>query len=177
MNIFTLSDDTKQAAIWHIDKHCVKMIAESCQILSTAHRYLDGHETIILNSNNRKIKHYKLNDDREFNLPKATHINHPCCIWTRETEGNYQWLYSLFCELCKEYTYRYGKIHAYETKCLSLLRNSPYNIKNGNRTNFVQAMPEKYKNTDAITAYRQYYINEKSAFASWKSREKPFWFI
>ena len=38
MNIFYLNKDPKIAAIEHNDKHCVKMILENAQMLSTAHR-------------------------------------------------------------------------------------------------------------------------------------------
>ena len=42
MNIFYLSHDHAQCAQWHVDKHVVKMILESCQLLSTARRLIDG---------------------------------------------------------------------------------------------------------------------------------------
>ena len=44
MNIFYLNKDPKIAAMEHNDKHCVKMILEYAQMLSTAHRELDGDE-------------------------------------------------------------------------------------------------------------------------------------
>ena len=42
MNIFYLDKDTIIAAEMMCDKHVVKMILESAQLLSTAHRVLDG---------------------------------------------------------------------------------------------------------------------------------------
>ena len=42
MNIFILDEDPVQAAQLQCDKHVVKMIVESAQMLSTAHRMLDG---------------------------------------------------------------------------------------------------------------------------------------
>ena len=42
MNIFVLDQDPTQAAQLQCDKHVVKMIVESAQMLSTAHRVLDG---------------------------------------------------------------------------------------------------------------------------------------
>ena len=42
MNIFYLDSDPIICAKMHNDKHCVKMILESAQMLSTAHRELDG---------------------------------------------------------------------------------------------------------------------------------------
>ena len=44
MNIFYLDRDPKIAAQMMCDKHVVKMILESAQILSTAHRVLDGDD-------------------------------------------------------------------------------------------------------------------------------------
>ena len=46
MNIFAVSNDPKQSAEWMVDKHVVKMILETAQLLSTAHRILDGTEYI-----------------------------------------------------------------------------------------------------------------------------------
>ena len=44
MNIFYLSTNTDECARYHCDKHVVKMILETAQMLSTAHRVLDGDE-------------------------------------------------------------------------------------------------------------------------------------
>ena len=44
MNIFYLHREPDIAAQMHVDKHCVKMILETCQLLSTAHRILDGEQ-------------------------------------------------------------------------------------------------------------------------------------
>ena len=44
MNIFYISDNPVEAAEWMVDRHVVKMILESAQLLSTAHRLLDGKE-------------------------------------------------------------------------------------------------------------------------------------
>ena len=42
MNIFILDNDPVIAAQMQCDKHVVKMIVESAQMLSTVHRMLDG---------------------------------------------------------------------------------------------------------------------------------------
>jgi hypothetical protein len=41
---------------------------------------------------------------------------------------------------------------------------------------FAQAMPDQYKNSDAVRAYRDYYIYEKSRFAKWKTGNVPSWY-
>ena len=47
MNIFVLDNDPVIAAQTQCDKHVVKMIVESAQMLSTAHRLLDGNVSIV----------------------------------------------------------------------------------------------------------------------------------
>ena len=64
MNIFVLDTNPKICAQYHVDKHVVKMILELAQILSTAHRVLDGIESISI-QNGRKLKSWELPDSRE----------------------------------------------------------------------------------------------------------------
>ena len=77
MNIFYLHEDPVQNAMWHIDKHIVKMPIEYGQLLSTAHRILDGWEYLDKTKNGRRIKRWRLFDEREDLLYKASHVNHP----------------------------------------------------------------------------------------------------
>ena len=103
-------------------------------------------------------------------------INHPCSIWVRESRKNYMWLWKHTYSLCKEYSARYGKIHSMEAMLMDELYNPPVNIPKGKQTPFAQAMPDQYKNANAITAYRQYYLAEKIRFAKWKTGNIPEWF-
>lgn len=178
MNIFALHRSPILAARMHCDKHCVKMIIEYAQLLSTSHRILDGTEYLEKTSNNRNIKRWKLDDSRENLLYKASHINHPSSIWTRNNSLNYEWLYSLFYSLCKEYTHRYKRVHLTELKLLNVLSKVPNKI---NRevmeiSDIPQAMPEHCKKDDYIEAYRNYYNLEKRSFCKWTNRETPEWF-
>ena len=158
MNIFYLNRKPDIAAQMMCDKHVVKMILESAQMLSTAHRVLDGDEYA----------------DR-VGLYKMTHKNHPSSIWARSTDGNYDWLWVHMDALMKEYTYRYGKHHATE-RMIHDLWKPPYNLPVGDFTDPPQCMPNYCKNDDAVSAYQNYYILEKSDFATWKRRDKPEWF-
>ena len=158
MNIFYLDRDPVIAAQMMCDKHVVKMILESAQMLSTTHRVLDGDE----HANN--VGMYKL-----------AHKNHPSTIWTRTANKNYEWLWQHMYGLMKEYTYRYGKHHATERLIHSLWK-LPKNIPFEDFTDPPQCMPEYCKNEDAVSAYHKYYIMEKSNFATWKRRDKPEWF-
>ena len=126
MNVFYLHHNPKTCAKYHNDKHCVKMILEYAQLMSTAHRIIDG-------------------DDANNLVYKATHKNHPSAIWARHSDLNYDWLYKLFEELSSEYTYRYGKQHLSYTKLKDILRYPPDNITIGEFTQPTPAMPDHCK--------------------------------
>ena len=155
MNIFYLSDCPQEAAESHNDKHCVKMILESAQMLSTAHRELDGDVPDI--------------------LYKSTHKNHPSTIWTRSSKQHYDWLYRLFRQLSAEYTLRYGKFHKTWNKLGKILETAPKNIKNNGWVDPPQCMPDHCKKPDTIDAYRYYYLTEKASFSTWKYSQQPTW--
>jgi hypothetical protein len=176
VNIFILDKDPKQCAEWHVDKHVVKMIIEYAQLMSTAHRMLDGEQYGDKTANGRNIKRWKLADRRENILYKASHINHPDAQWARQTSGNYMYLWKLFSALCDEYTYRYGKVHETDRKLRGVLICPPLNIKEGEMIEPPQCMPDYCKHSDVITAYKNYYIQEKKSFANWKKRNIPSWF-
>ena len=173
MNIFYLSKNAKTCARLHVDKHCVKMILEYAQLLSTAHRVLDGTKTVIISS--RKQTKYVLDSSLNQILYSATHINHPSAIWVRKSVNNYKWLHKLLSYLCKEYTYRYEKIHKVEhSGLLAALKNTPNNIPNDEFTEPTPAMPDQYKvENDSIESYKRYYIGSKSKLFSWKKRGVP----
>jgi Pyrimidine dimer DNA glycosylase len=184
MNIFYLDHDPVKCAQYHVDKHVVKMILEYCQLLSTAHRIIDGKEMIAESKTGRKVKRWKLPDHRETVLYSATHINHPSAIWCRETAGNYHWLYKLLTSLCDEYTYRYGKVHKCEsTGLVNELQYAPRRINSLDQfTGPTPAMPDHCKvPNDSLQSYRNYYVMEKGRMWSWKgkinSRNEPKWFI
>jgi len=176
MNIFYLHEDPIQNAKWHIDKHIVKMPIEYAQLMSTAHRLLDGEMYLGKTTIGRNIKRWKLHDERENILYKASHINHPSAIWVRESIENYFQMYKLYMAVLAEFTNRYGKVHGSSKPSIALIR-PPSNIPMVKGTQLPQCMPEmcKVKN-NPILAYRNYYIVEKNSFASWKNREIPEWF-
>ena len=157
MNIFYLSKDPTRAAIYHNDKHVVKMILESAQLLSTAHRILDNVQDSC--------------------LYKTTHKNHPSAIWTRANINNYQWLYELFCSLCDEYTHRYNKKHLTDVKLRNILKQAPMNISKDAFIQPPQAMPDHYRGNDSVAAYRKYYQTDKKHLANWTKRSVPDWYL
>ena len=114
MNIFYLSNNPTECARQHVDKHVVKMILEYGQLMSTAHRVLDGQPYYGKTINNRNIQRWLLPDSREEVVWKASHFNHPSNVWVRQSSSHYIWLYYLWLEMLSEYTHRYSKKHSAE---------------------------------------------------------------
>ena len=174
MNIFYLHDDPVKSAKLHCDKHVVKMIIEYAQLMSTAHRVLDGDLYEDRTANNRRIKRWRLNNSNMENvLYKASHINHPSNIWIRSSDSHYQFVYDMFVALCNEYTHRYGRTHLTEEKLKDILQHLPNNIASADFVDPPQAMPDDVKTHDAIDAYQNYYRVYKKDFAKWTARETP----
>jgi len=137
--------------MWYVDKHVVKMILETAQLLCSA---------MVIN-----------------NIPspyKLTHKNHPSAVWTRQSKENWNWLKILGLEMCKEYTYRYGKIH----KCQSIIETleCPNMLSNDKFTEPPKCMPDWCKENDTIQSYKNYIFYEKKHIHTWTKREKPEWF-
>ena len=75
MNIFYLHKDPEISAKMHCDKHVVKMIIEYAQLMSTAHRILDGDEYEGKTKIGRRIRRWKHpNKNIENTIYKASHI-------------------------------------------------------------------------------------------------------
>ncbi len=179
MNIFILDKDPVIAAQMQCDKHVVKMIVESAQMLSTVHRYLDGSEFTSYSKNGRKIKRWCHWTDTvpPIRLYKSVMINHPCTIWSWRSLDNYIWHCEHALALCAEYTHRYGKRHKTQQILEWCGINYPYNLYHKGLTEFAQAMPDEYKDPDPVQAYRAYYLGEKAGFAKWTKRNTPEWYL
>jgi hypothetical protein len=150
MNIFYLHPNPKVAASYFYDKHKVKMILESAQMLCTAHIALG-------------------NEDVPY---KKSHLNHPSSVWVRANNENYQWLYDHMLALGKEYTKRYKRTHLTITKCKDILAVAPTNIPAGSFTEPPQCMPDEYKvDNDSVSAYWNYYEQDKCKIAN-KNEQK-----
>ena len=153
MNIFVLDKNPEKAAYYHCDKHVVKMILESCQILCTVHHLFAVYPTIPY---------------------RKTHASHPCIIWVMQSQGNFEWLIQLTKYLLHEYTYRYGKTHkSREVYNWMLEHPLPFNPKI--LTEFAQVMPDIYKSSDPVLAYREYYKYGKKSILKYSVRGLPDW--
>ena len=152
MNIFILHENPEEAAKALCDKHVVKMILETAQMLCAVHP--EG------------VAPYR-----------RTHYNHPCTKWCRISRENYNWLIKHGYAICKEYRLRYGRKHKSQDVIEWCDENqSRLSFPETGLTEFAQAMPEEYKSESAVVAYRNFYIGEKKPFASWKHSKKPNWF-
>lgn len=147
MNIFYLSNNVKKCARYHVNKHVVKMILESAQLLCTA-IWLAGGQAHC----------------------KPTHKNHPSAIWARASKANWLWLKSLALALCDEYSFRYQKTHKLEPIINELIcpdiPDLPF-------TQPTPAMPDEYKHANSLIAYRNYYKYGKKHLHDWKFRSVP----
>lgn len=152
MNIFVLDLDPYKAACQQLDKHIIKMPLETAQLLCAV--YEPGKAPY-----------------------KRTHYNHPCGIWARQSEDNFQWLVMHGNALCDEYTRRYGKKHkSGEIITWAYLHKDDLSFPQTGLTPFAQAMPDEYKNPDPVVAYRTYYKKAKAGIATWKyPAEPPDW--
>lgn len=155
MNIFTLDEDLTKCAQYHCDKHVVKMITEYNQLMSTTCHVLGI-----------KVE----------GIYKKTHVNHPCAVWVRESRSNFEYLLQLNKELLKEYTYRYGKIHA-GSRLIPIFESIVDEIPEGKSSNPPICMPEDSKvGRSVVLSYRKYYLLHKRPISKWKLRGCPGWF-
>lgn len=152
MNIFALDEYPKTAARWHVDKHIVKMILESAQILCTVN-YANGLST-------------------PYN---ATHKNHPCVKWAGASLHNWVWLKQLAKYLNDEFRYRFNKDVNHKSWDVIESLEIP-NLPKIGLTPFYQAMPEEYKIvSNPVGAYRMYYKYGKDHLHKWTKRKPPKW--
>lgn len=149
MNIFILSEDPVIAAQSHCDKHVVKLILESAQMLCSV--FPAGQAPY-----------------------KRTHYSHPCSIWARTSKQNYEWLINYGLALCNEYTYRYNKTHK-SMAVIQWCRDNMPMLPDSGLTRFAQAMPDKYKCEDVVQSYHNYYIGEKTKLLTYTKRKPPEW--
>ena len=149
MNIFYLDKCPNKAAKVQYNKHVVKMILESAQMLCAAHHVLGDPADVP----------YKL-----------AHKNHPSTIWVRENSLHYDWLYEHMMALGDEYTARYNKTHMSIDKCKHL-NIHPRNIPHEIFEQPPQCMPDEYKDECSVQAYWNYYIGEKHVVANLKTEK------
>jgi hypothetical protein len=173
MNIFVLDLDPRTSAMMMCDSHVVKMTLESTQMIATMLRLMgyDDDDLLAMGLVTKAGTPYK-----------STHQNHPCVRWLMECGANRFWFVQHAVWLAREYSVRYHKHHAchqpIDDAVAFMLKHKLFgNPKDkSDMTPFAQAMPDQYKQEDAVEAYRDYYNNEKAGFAKWTVRSPPVWF-
>ncbi len=189
VNIFYLDEDPARCAQAHVDRHVVKMVLETAQLLSTAWHVAEPDAVV------KDLFFADLPGDappgecpaypqirlgaKGGRIYKKTHEHHPCAEWARTSAANYSWLHQLGLELCKEYKHRYKKDHA-TAEVLHTLRKVP-KLPRGQMNEPPCAMPEELKLLDAegyyatVESYRNYYVAVKSPMFKWTNRRPPSW--
>lgn len=154
MNIFVLDNNIKKCVQYHTDKHIIKMILESAQMLCTV-----LHTTGV---------------DAPY---KKTHVKHPCTIWATESLENWLWLKEFTLALNEEYKFRYNKDVDHKSATVAMGLPTP-KLPSKGLTTFAKAMPDELKRIkDPVEAYRKYYMQEKRHIAQWTNRPKPEWWV
>lgn len=178
MNIFYTNSNPVLCAAEHCHVHLNKMLIEYAQLLSTAHRVLDGTEYIEMSDAGRRIKRWQMeNPTLEQKLYKATHVNHPSNKWVRDSMQHYEWLFLTWREMQRLYFESRGVKHG-TSFLLRTLDSVPHNIPfNGFVSPYVAIQeadhPDIHEHLNSgqlttETAYQEF-VNRK--FASWINRE------
>ena len=183
MNIFVLATDPQDAARYHCNKHVVKMILESAQMMCAAHWSHLLKESGLELSDFKRVRDAQQwlydNKDPDFHPPwKMSHTRHPCTVWTAENIANYMWHSRLGYALLHEYTRRYKKVHKSQVVHEWLRENIPVGMSDGMITDHPLCMPDECKVIgDPVTSYRNYYRKYKKRLAVWEPRSTtPDWF-
>lgn len=187
MNIFVLDKSPSKAAEYHNDKHVVKMILETAQVLSTVYYTTLG---ITQQKQGKQMRDELTKMYSTFpreNFYALSHLNHPSCKWVQYSIDNWKWLLLLGQELCKEYTKRYGKIHACQ-QVIEWFRENPPVVNTVECDRWWASEPTIPANAtsikehpifqtweQAISTYRQYYKVDKRHLAQWKT-QIPEWY-
>lgn len=157
MNIFVVDANPVVAGMSLCNKHVVKMPLETAQLLCTAVNALTG-----------------------LSAPyKPCHINHPCSVWTRQSQENFDWLVEHGLALCDAYFVEYGKVHKSRDIIVWAENNKPdiSMFPKQGLAEHPKCMPDEFKTGDLVKSYRNYYIGAKAKIAKWNKRRKPEWFI
>ena len=196
MNIFILHSNPKKAARWHADRHVVKMILESIQMLYTTHwvlsypSLLSCKSSVALSKTQKKLPNppsfsvhktpYQLKNSSQRGY-RPVHVHHPCTVWVRSSLENYMWLCKLALHLILEHQHRWpaSELHSCASHAMWLFEHPPP-LPNLPLTPFALAMPDEYKKGDAIKSYRAFYKGSKTQRGitnRYTKRHKPHWLV
>jgi hypothetical protein len=149
---------------------CTNVIID--HLLGYVPRNLTKEENAVLSEYRKENKELPMEERFVPYLP--CHQNHPSTVWCRTSLENFYWTHCYANALGSESHYRYGTTH----KSLTVINNlpEPQHMKDIGFTTFGLAMPDQLKDyDDPIGSYRKFYMLDKATFASWKHRNKPYW--
>ncbi len=193
MNIFLLSYERKahkhfaEQAAFHCDKHVIKMIAESTQLIITgmlAVRDAGDYSDSLYD-------HYRLPSLAADKLPckplSKSHAGHPCCRWASASINHIHYLVRLAISLCNEKKKRWPikADHEYETWLHAINQDlfklgfedydpipDDFAVAGKSEELRSTAMPHH----QAVAIYRAYYVSDKAAIATWRKVMTPIWY-
>lgn len=166
MNIFVLDNNPMKAAAAMDCVRVPKMVVESAQMMASALRRwgaTDEQMPIAKTSGKPYRGGYK---------------HHPCTIFAGDTRANFKWLAHHAEALLDEYYHRFGKVHACHNPIYQMSSMSKM-IPEGDLTPFAQAMPDEYKDDDAVKAYRAYYHSKADSAGGvhYRHTSPPRWWM
>lgn len=155
MQIFYLDTNLKHSVRYHVNKHVVKMPIESAQVLCT-----------VLRERGEADMSYK-----------SVYRNHPITRWADSNMLNFHWLNLYGLALCKEYRYRWNRVHATESVLANIYQFTMHY--GGIGSTFYNEPPmcvsARFKVLSLVNAYRAYYLATKSRLFEWSRRPTPYW--
>ena len=166
MNRFIIEQTPRKIASSLCDQHIVKMPLEEAQMLCTtlwdvAPEYAEEH-----------------------NLYKPVHQKHPCTLWLKESQTNFNFGYALYRNMLYEYEDRYGKKHGAGKHYDAIMKASyKYEFLVDKKDYTLTRHPQCFSGHDElktnefypIQAYRAFYRVDKLRFARYKYTQKPQW--
>lgn len=166
MNIFVLDEDPMKSAQAMDCVRVPKMIVESAQMMASA------------------LRRWGATDEQMPLTQKGTpykggYHHHPCTVWAGDTFSNFDWLCRHAVGLLIEYQNRFGKRHACSDPIVHMISNTPNNIPDGELTVFAQAMPDEFKQENAVKAYRAYYHSKihSAGGVHYRHTSPPDWWM
>jgi hypothetical protein len=165
MNIFVLDNNPVKAAAAMDCVRVPKMVTESAQMMASAlRRHGATDEQMPLTKSGTPYR--------------GGYKNHPCTIFAGDTRTNFKWLAHHAEALLDEYYHRFGKVHACHNPIYQMSSMSKM-IPEGDLTPFAQAMPDEYKDNDAVIAYRAYYHSKADSKGGvhYRHTSPPDWWM
>lgn len=180
MNLFLLHRNIDESVKMYADVHVRKIVIEALQMLNIACAYNGGYIQDTVDPYGKRTYTVFNQMPGVYKYTKSQ-ASHPVTVWVRANRANASYTYFYVRSLAKEYQHRFGK--PVGGRILDILRhceknladttnnkNLPYAAKT---SKFYQDMPEEFRGSNAVSAYRWYYAAEKAHLCVWTRRPVP----